>query len=299
MRLITREVLGKLKEKYQFTIQSLKEQFLWNYYYAALREPKEKCGVPHDPKIQNEIVAELKASDFNVKDYRIDVSGYLAYIKNAQYNKYPAYMNGGKAKNFVEKSLEHYLAAKFLNLNVSDVYIDIASSDSPAAEIYSKLYGLKFYKQDLLFCPGLHGNIIGGDASNIPLEDGFATKMGLHCSFEHFEQDSDVKFIKEASRVLRKGGRLCILPLYMFNKYAIQTDPVVLPKGRTHFESDAVLRCVKNWPIRHSRFYDVAHLISRIRNNLNNLEMCIYVIENEKEIDTSCYVKFVALFEKI
>ena len=126
----------------------------------------------------------------------------------------------------------------------------------------------------------------------------FATKMALHCSFEHFEQDADIRFIKEASRVLTKGGKLCILPLYLFEKYIILTDPSMLPKGNMPFESDAILYCAKGFGNRHGRFYDVSHFIARVVNNLNDLKLTIYVVQNEKEVDPSCYVKFIALFEK-
>ena len=79
---------------------------------------------------------------------------------------------------------------------------------------------------------GISDNVIGGYvAANMPLEDGFATKMGLHCSFEHFEGDADMRFIGEASRVLETAVRLCIVPLHLFNTYAIQTDISVLPEG--------------------------------------------------------------------
>ena len=122
--------------------------------------------------------------------------------------------------------------------------------------------------------------------------------MALHCSFEHFEKNSDVKFIKEASRVLKKGGKLCILPLYLFNRYSIQIDPSVLPKGHL-FENDAILYCVRGTSLRHCRFYDISHLITRIRNNLKDLKITIYFVQNEKKIDPNCYIKFIALFEKL
>ena len=282
---------------YNFAIRKTKEGLLWNYYYAALREPKVKSAVPHDPRIQTEIIEKLKKDGFNVTNFEINVTGYRQYINDAKYHNFPSYYGGGRASNFTEKSLEHYLAAKLLNLSKDDVYIDIANAYSPTPEIYHKLYGCKVYRQDLVFPEGVHGNVIGGDAGNMPLKDRFATKMALHCSFEHFEQDSDIRFIKEASRVLR-GGKLCILPLYLFNRYAIQTDPSALPKGGIPFESDAVLYCAKGWGNRHGRFYDVSHFTARIRNNLNGLNLTIYVVQNEKEVDSSCYVKFVALLEK-
>lgn len=282
---------------YKTIIQKFKENLLWNYYYNALSESKVKNAVLCNSSIQNEIIEELKKNGVNVVNFKINVNDYKHYVNNAEYYKFPNY-NKGKASNFAEKSLEHYIAAKLLNLSKEDVYIDIANATSPAPEIYHRLYGCKVYRQDLVFPKGIHRNVIGGDASNMPVENGFATKMALHCSFEHFEQDSDIRFIKEAGRILREGGKLCILPLYLFNKYAIQTDPSVLPRGGIPFEEDAVVYCAKGWRNRHGRFYDAPHFISRIINNMNNLKLTIYVIQNEKEVNSSCYVKFVAVFDK-
>ena len=98
-------------------------------------------------------------------------------------------------------------------------------------------------------------------------------------------------------RVLAKGGKVCIVPLYLFSKYAVETDLAFWPKGGLHFEPDAVLYCAKGTGVRHAHFYDVSHLISRIRNNLDALKLTIYVTRNEKEVSRSCYVKFIALFE--
>jgi hypothetical protein len=149
-----------------------------------------------------------------------------------------------------------------------------------------------------MFPRQIRGNVIGGDACDMPLETGFATKIGLHCSFEHFEQNSDVKFIKEASRILRQSGKLCILPLYMFNKYAVQTNPAVMPRGGIPFEKEATLYCVRGWSSRHNRFYDPSHLASRIKNNSTNFKITIYALENQKKVDPSCYIKFAAILEK-
>lgn len=285
------------EKAYKFAVWKMKEKLLWDYYYEAIREPKVKSAVP---RINNEIIVEeLKKKGFNVIDFKINVTHYRQYVNNAEYHKIQSFYGiGGKGDVFSEKSLEHYLAAELLNLSPNDVYIDIANAYSPTPEIYHKLYGCKVYTQDLVFKKGIHRNTIGGDASNMPVADGFATSMALHCSFEHFEQDADIRFIKEASRVLAKGGKLCILPLYLFEKYIILTDPSMLPKGNAPFESDAILYCVKGYGNRHGRFYDVSHFIDRVANNLNNLKLTIYVVQNEKEVDSSCYVKFIALFEK-
>lgn len=281
-------------------LRKVKEMILWHYRYFSLREPKVKSWVPHDdPEIVNAIIEELKTNNFNIINLEVNITDYKQYMRKAEYNKFPDYYKDRNAKNFIEKSLEHYLAAKLLDLSKEDIYIDIASGSSPTSEIYQKLYGCKAYRQDLAFPRGIHGNAIGRDASNMPVENDFCTKMALHCSFEHFEGNSDIKFIKEASRVLRKGGKLCILPFYLFTKYAIQTDPIVLSKSGINFESEATLYCAKGYVNRHGRFYDIPHLIERIRKNLKDLNLTFYIVQNEKEVDTSCYVKFIAFFEKL
>lgn len=294
-----RKVLRDPYRASQHIVFKVRENLRWDHYYDTLRQPKVKSAVPHDRKIQNEITKELKNSGFDVIDYKIDTNDYRRYLANAEYYKFPNYYEGGKMMSFIEKSLEHYLASKLLNLSKEDIYIDIANANSPAPEIYHKLYDCEVYRQDLIFPEGFHGNVIGGDASNMSIQDGFTTKMALHCSFEHFEGDSDMKFIREANRVLKRGGKLCILPLYLFNKYAIQTNPATLSEGKMLFESDAILYCVKGWRNQHSRFYDVPHLTTRIGGNLNDLRLTIYVVQNEKEIDLSCYIKFIALLAKV
>ena len=286
-------ILGRV---YPYLNFKLKNQFLWDSYYNKLPEPKLKNRITSTPEVTNEIIAELKKNNFTIKDYQIDVDDYKQYLKKANYQQFP-YHKGGRSKNFPEKSLEHYLGAKLLELSGDDVYVDIANGDSPTPEIYNALYGCDTYSQDLVYPQGVHEKIIGGDACNLPLADSFFTKIGLHCSFEHFEHNADIVFIKEANRVLRHRGRLCILPLYLFNEYAIQTNPVCVPNSFS-FERNATLYCVKQWQVHYSRFYDVPHLVERVRNNLEQLDMTIYVIKNEKDVDESCYVKYAAVFEK-
>jgi SAM-dependent methyltransferase len=301
---MSRKVLSKLQivirhpdNAYRAIVQKMKNAFLWDYYYSSLREPKTKVRTPKLNSAIEDIVDQLKKNRIPVIDFEIHIDDFRQYLEKAQYNKFQGYYGAGKGENFIEKSLEHYLAAKVLKISKNDVYIDVASSNSPVAEIYYKLYGCKTYRQDLKFPIGVSGNTIGGDACNMPIEDGFATKMALHCSFEHFEEESDIRFIKEASRVLRKGGKLCIVPLYLFEDHIIIINPVNLPRGGIQFDSDAKLYCVKGWTPRHVRFYDVPHLISRIIEN-SDLKPTIYLVQNQKEVDTSCYVKFVAVFEK-
>lgn len=151
--------------------------------------------------------------------------------------------------------------------------------------------------QDLQFPDGIHENRIGGSASHLPLENNSVSKMALHCSFEHLEGTEDTLFLQEAARVLSPGGRICIIPLYLYEEYAIQTNPLHA-KINVTFDEKATLFCSKNWANRHGRFYDVTHLTKRVLEHCGPLKLKIFVVENGKEIHPSIHTKFIGLFEK-
>ncbi|MGH9862151.1 MAG: methyltransferase domain-containing protein [Candidatus Acidiferrales bacterium] len=281
-----------------FLVRKFKETFLWHYYYAALPEPKQIAREDEGGAGLAEILAQLRDAGVLLVDYRLDVADFRAYRQRAQYERFPDYYAGGRAPYFPEKALEHYLAAKLLALQADDVYLDIASGRSPAADVYRQIVGCQTYRQDLTFPAGIKEARIGGDAARLPLPDAFASKMALHCSFEHFEGDTDIAFLREAARVLQPGGRLCILPLYLANRYVIYTDPVVFPRSGLAFDSDALISARKGYGNRFGRLYDVAHFLSRLRTNLGSLSLTIYVIQNETAVDEHCYLKLAALFEK-
>jgi len=48
--------------------------------------------------------------------------------------------------------------------------------------------------------------------------------MSLHNSLEHFEGRSDIKFFKEAQRLLRPGGKLLVVPLFIGDTYSTVND---------------------------------------------------------------------------
>ncbi|MEA5448426.1 methyltransferase domain-containing protein [Leptolyngbya sp. CCNP1308] len=264
--------------------------------YTHIREPKVNQAVSTTNNEACEISQRLRSLEISVKELSLDKTDYQIYFRSARYiEDFPAYYSF----NLPEKSLEHYIAAKLLQLNAEDTYIDIASEGSPVPEIYHNLFGSKTYRQDLAYPTGLHGNKIGGNAAHMPIPDNFASKMALHCSFEHFEQNADIGFVREAARVLRPGGKICIVPLYLALQYSIQTDPVIAVPQNVSFENDAIIHAAVGWGNRHGRFYDPDHLVSRISENLNGLSLTVYHILNAKSIDSSCYVQFAAILEKV
>jgi SAM-dependent methyltransferase len=235
------------------------------------------------------IMKDLKAEGFKVLPLRVNEYDYNKYLEQANYGQYQY-----SSEYFTEKTLEHHLAAKLLSLKPSDVYIDIANAGSPTPTVYHNLYGCKTYRQDLIFPQGFHADTIGGDAASMPVPDDFASAMALHCSFEHFEKDSDIGFVKELDRVLRPGGRCCIIPLYLSEVYAILTDSKAHPDFVSS-DKEARIYDVAGWGQRHGRHYNAAHLKKRIAANLGNLDMTIYYVEN---LLPGCYVKFIAFIRK-
>ncbi|WP_293154193.1 MULTISPECIES: glycosyltransferase [unclassified Microcoleus] len=260
--------------------------------FELIREPKIKEWVP--PCNGDLISSSLRQLGIEVVDYLVDIIEYKKYFKDAGYLKnFPEYQF-----SLPEKSLEHHLAIKLLKLSSSDIYIEVASEAPIAPKIYPRLYGVTSYVHSPAYPFGINQEMIGGNATNLPLPDGFATKIAVH-TFPSFEEDADMGFIKEAARLLKPGGSLCILPLYLFDEYAVQTDPVTaISTGGVKFEEDAVVYCSLGWGHRHARFYDPQHLFDRICRNLNGLKLKVYRIKNSKQVDESCYIQFAAVLEK-
>ncbi len=262
---------------------------------AQIRQPRQDSSIPLNKGFEVRLTARLTQLGVSVKDYTVSRHDYQRYVRKAGYHKrYPGYYAG----NFPEKSLEHYIAADLLGISASDTYIDIASEQSPAPEIYHRLFGASVYRQDLTYPPGLHGDTIGSDAAELPLPDAFASKVALHCSFEHFEGDSDVRFVREIGRVLRPGGAACIVPFYMAESYSVMTDPTVSVPAGVVFEADSTVYCVEGWGNRHGRFYDPEHVADRIVQGLGRLSALVYRITNSPDVDPSCYVRFALLLSR-
>ncbi|MFA5365681.1 MAG: methyltransferase domain-containing protein [Candidatus Bathyarchaeia archaeon] len=284
------QAASKAKGLRGFALQRFRNRFLWEHYYKRLGKPKVRNGLFEAQKSTKEaIINRFKTLGVQPEQLTLSKTDYESYMQQADYSSYHTGV-------LAEKSLEHFVAAKLLGLNKKDVYIDIASAQSPVPSIYSKLYGCKVYRQDLIYPAGLHGNVIGGDACSLPLPDGFASKMALHCSFEHFEGNADSRFIREAERVLAKDGLLCILPLYLSERFGVVTNPVNVPKGM-RFDDGALLYCDRRYPARHGRFYSPEQFVKRVLS-VSGLKPHLYVVTNEKEIDASCYLQFAVLFKK-
>jgi SAM-dependent methyltransferase len=240
-----------------------------------------------------EVERGLAQRGIPMERYRIDPERFAEYERRAEYEvRYPDYYGVRMA----EKHLEHFLALELLALGPSDVFIDLASEDSPVPDIFERLTGAKTYWQDIQYPAGIHGRRIGGDACAMPLPDGFATAAALTCSIEHFEQEADALVCREVARVLRPGGRFIVAPLYMNSEAAVQTDPVYSAQADVPFDEGVAIQCQKDWRNRHGRFYSPESLDSRLLAALReSFDVVVKRIENHEAIEGHVYLRF-ALF---
>jgi hypothetical protein len=131
----------------------------------------------------------------------------------------------GYGDTAVEKVLEHYLSMKYLPLIAGEVVIDMAAAGSKFADLLTKKSGKTCYKLDLNYLPGIYANRIGADASHTGLPDSFADVLTFHCAFECLQGDADILFVTEAERILKKGGRWGIVPLYLDQHHFVKLGP--------------------------------------------------------------------------
>lgn len=274
-------------------LRHLRAMALSRYYYMRLRRPKRWGLIPAEEDKAAEALRDLGVP---VENFVISPGEYKDYFDKAGYaDRYPQYYRD----NIAEKSLEHFIAQRLLEIAPSDIYIDIASQGSPVPEIYHRLYGCTAYAQDLSYPPGVHGDRIGSDAAAMPLPDGAVTKMALHCSFEHFEGDADSGFIKEAARVLRVGGKMAIVPFYLATTYGTLTDLRASRADRAIFDPEALVIAVNDWGNRHGRFYDPPHFISRVLAQTEDLAFRVLRVANSAEIDKRAHAHFALVATRV
>jgi hypothetical protein len=249
------------------------------------------------PDVVEDILSILRTHEIEFVEYQIDISAYEKYLEDAQYlTKYPDYYIG----NQPEKTLEHYICLSLLEINETDQFIDIASEHSPIPEIYSRLTGATTFSQDIMYPSGISGNRIGGDACSMPIAESFASKAALTCSLEHFESESDIGLFQELARVLKPGGKVCIVPFYLFNQEATQTDPLVSVPAKVKFDDNSAIYCAEGWGNRHGRFYSPQSFLERIVNPMKGkLDFKLYYLENAADVHKSVYARFAFTATKI
>ena len=236
----------------------------------------------------SQVGIEVEEVEIDIKDFKKWMEDFPSLVK--------FYSNMDDAR--IEKILEHYITLKYLNVKPTDIIIDVAAANSPFARIL-KQKGMKAYRQDLIYQHGMNGYDIGGNADDMPVANGFADVLTLHCAFECFQGDSDIRFAREAARILRKGGRIGIVPLYIDTIHFVKTSPwcdkrkiKVEPEVKWLWRDD-------KYHEPFSRHYSPEAFVTRITSQMLNMEKKILYFANLSELSNSfsgqriyCYFMF-------
>jgi len=263
----------------------------------SAKNPDLKVAWPDPVPHLGEISARLQSAGLPYSELPLSTTRFAEYFWRAEYAvRYPDYYRG----NLPEKSLEHFIAMELLLPDPTSVFIDIASEGSPLPEIVRRMYGCESYAQDIMYPPGINGDKIGGDACAMPVPDAMATATTLTCSLEHFEGDADTRLFRELVRILRPGGRVVVVPLYLFTEPAIMTDPTYSATLDIPFDGEAKIYCAEGWKNRHGRFYSPESLCSRIVKPCPEMRFSVYqVIGAGEAVHPSAYVRFCLLGERL
>ncbi|MDF5715137.1 MAG: methyltransferase domain-containing protein, partial [Rhizonema sp. NSF051] len=163
--------------------------------------------------------SEIGETKIEISNLHFSINDYNNLKKFPVLNKY------AQLSYPYSKTLEYLTSMTLLELKAGDKILDAAGGEKAEyLKVLMAAYDFKFtaYCQDsLLDGKSVDGvTYIGGSIDNIPLPDESLDGISCHHSFEHFRGDLDIKFIQEAVRLLRVGGKLAIVPLFIANEYA-------------------------------------------------------------------------------
>jgi len=238
---LKRKLKSRLQARLQGFVESIIEEKFDELFeihlqlrkYASAFE-KEKASYWENKFVAQELSQRFENLGVPVEKIEISIQDFEEWMK-MNLTLVDFYSKSGDVG--IEKPLEHYLSWKYLNITASDVIIDVAAAGSPFARVLRQK-GIQAYRQDLSYRAGINGYEIGGDAGNMLVSDEFADVLTLHCAFECFQGDADVRFAQNVSRFLGKGGRVGIAPLYIDTIHFVKTSPWC-DKRSIQVESDA------------------------------------------------------------
>lgn len=254
----------------------------------------------NDTQLDNMLDHNLINAGIHVNSYSIDIEAFDNYLQEVKYPDDYYTARKDQIENFREKALEHFVTLELINVDNEHVHIDVAAATSPFSSIFKQYHpSSTVYKQDLIYRKGLHHTSLGGYAHEIEMPDNSVDSVTLHCSLEHFEDDTDILFFQKLEKILKPKGVCIIAPFYIANEYTIHIDPVfnILKNHDPKIDSLAQLR-YSFWKQHHSRHYDPESLQRRIINTCPELNIEVYRVMNYKDAFSKSYLRYMAVVRK-
>lgn len=228
--------------------------------------------------------------------------GFARFVQLSAYASEYKFYGGDSEHCRLEKALEHYVSFDLIRPKAGMVGVDVGSCRSVAPQLLRERYGCRCYEQDLAYAPGVRGDQIGSSADAIPLPDSSVDFMTLHCTFEHFEGNADTGFVFECARLLKPGGQVVVLPLYVNLTFCNVTGEID-PRTRANigFDPNAAQRClIPEWHNRFGRHYSPAALIERVICPAEQigLRYTLHRVENWPVIHPQLWLRWIIVLRK-
>jgi len=265
-------------------------------YIAWRFHDVEKYQSPTDDELL-QIEYEMRAAGLVLEDYEPSKKSFEDYKKQAWF---PDDYHGGKhGKVWDEKVLEHWLASELLGLMEyasEDIYVDVAAGGSPWVKALRDRKGIQAYAIDL----GIKKDYENldyyreEDATASSFSDASVRGASLQCAFEMFVKGHDAGLIKEIKRILKPGGKVVILPLYMHTHYCAYSTSEYFGKGYPDQGAKEYVRLDCNG-IPSSRKYNVEKLQERVLDIIENegMQYRLLRLNNKNELGRNIYCHFI------
>jgi hypothetical protein len=263
-----------------------------------LRDGQDRSAA-HPVGYTEAIIEGLERLPVEFRSHRVDPTRFEAHLRSFAYPS--AYAAGPieERGNRENKLLEYFLSLELLDIQPGDVVIDVASEYSIFPTVVRQLCGATVYRQDLIYPDGIHGDKIGGNAAAMAVSDEFADCLVLNNSFEHFEGNADSGFVTESWRVLRPGGRVFIVPVFVSEQHSILTDPLTDRRG-IEWDPGAQVVELPGWHNRFGRFYSASALEQRVLAPARRMgyELELLHFANVKDVHPLATTYFALLMRK-
>jgi ubiquinone/menaquinone biosynthesis C-methylase UbiE len=219
--------------------------------------------------VSHQELSELK--DIKIEMLDIDPVAYKKWV-----NQFFPDWKSKFISIYHKKLIEFFTTYSLLKPCAEDTFMDAAGGiDS----YIKKLACSKLYMQDIKILKELQNSLgkkieyIECNAGSISLSDESVDKISCHHAFEHFQGDSDFLFIKEIQRLLRQGGKCCIMPIFIADHYVDLTDTITY-KYKFDENSDYIVDPTASLPGgnrsgHYSRIYDLKSFQRRVLNNID------------------------------
>lgn len=206
---------------------------------------------------------KIREAGLDVRPMQLDMDDFEAFLEKVDYQKtypdYCAHFSRRDEATLKRKFFEQYLGVEAVKPKPGGVYMDAAAAACPWADIVRKAFDATTYMQDLRYKTGVHGDRIGSNGNEIPLPDASLDGIVSLNAIEHFEGDTGLGFLKEAARLLKPGGAICVTPYVpttegfsltspskWTSRSELDTDwPVFDPRLPVVLDENARQRCIK------------------------------------------------------